>query len=45
MPSYAPENLIQQTTQNGVQKNVGFSSSDIRVLDFLYGKNAFGASL
>jgi hypothetical protein len=43
--SYAPGKLIHQTTQNGVHKIVGFSSSGVRVLDFLYDKKAFGASL
>jgi hypothetical protein len=43
--SYAPGKFIHQTTQNGVQKTVGFSSSRVRVLDFLYDKNSFGASL
>jgi hypothetical protein len=43
--SYAPGKLIHQTTQNGVHKTVGFSSSGVRVLDFLYDKKAFGASL
>jgi hypothetical protein len=42
--SYAPEKLIHQTTQNGVHKTVGFSSFRVRVLDFIYDKNAFGAS-
>jgi hypothetical protein len=31
--SYAPEKLIHQTTQNRVHKTVGFSSSEVRVLD------------
>ena len=35
--------LIHQTTQNGVHKTIGFSSSGIRVLDFLYYKKTFGA--
>jgi hypothetical protein len=43
--SYAPGKLIHQTTQNRVHKIVAFSSSRIRVLDFLYDKKAFGASL
>jgi hypothetical protein len=43
--SYAPGKLIHQTTQNGVHTIVGFSSSGVRVLDFLYDKKAFGASL
>jgi hypothetical protein len=43
--SYAPGKLIHQTTQNRVHKTVGFSSSGVRVLDFLYDKNTFGASL
>ena len=43
--SYAPEKLIHQTTQNGVHKTIGFSSSGVRVLDFIYDKNSFGASL
>jgi hypothetical protein len=43
--SYTPVKLIHQTTQNEVHKIVGFSSSRVRVLDFLYVKNVFGASL
>ena len=43
--SYAPEKLLHQTTQNGVHKTVGFSYSGGRVLDFIYDKKAFGASL
>jgi hypothetical protein len=43
--SYTPGKLIHQTTQNEVHKTVGFSSSGVRVLDFLYVKKAFGASL
>jgi hypothetical protein len=43
--SYALGKLIHQTTQNEVHKTVGFSSSGVRVLDFLYDKKAFGASL
>ena len=43
--SYAPEKLIHQTTQNGVHKTVGFSSSGVMVLDFIYDKNDFGASV
>ena len=43
--SYAPGKLIHQTTQNEVHKIVGFSSSEVRVLGFLYDKKAFGASL
>jgi hypothetical protein len=43
--SYTPGKLIHQTTQNMVQKTVGFSSSGVRVLDFLYDKKAFGSSL
>jgi hypothetical protein len=43
--SYAPWKLIHQTTQNGVHKTVGFSSSGVRVLDFIYEKNSIGASL
>jgi hypothetical protein len=42
--SYALGKLIHQTTQNGVHKIVGFSSSGVRVLDFLYDKKAFGVS-
>jgi hypothetical protein len=42
--SYTPGKLIYQTTQNVVKKPVGFSSSEVRVLDFLYDKKAFGAS-
>ena len=42
--SYAPWKLIHQTTQNEVHKIVGFSSSKVMVLDFLYDKKAFGAS-
>jgi hypothetical protein len=41
---YALRRLIHQTTQNGVHKNIGFSSSGVRVLDFLYRKKVFGAS-
>jgi hypothetical protein len=43
--SYTPGKLIHQTTQNEVHKTVGFSYSKVRVLDFIYDKNAFGASL
>jgi hypothetical protein len=43
--SYALEKLIHQTTQNKVHNTVEFSSSGVRVLDFLYEKKAFGASL
>jgi hypothetical protein len=43
--SYAPRKLIHQTTQNEVHKTVGFSSFGVRVLDFLYDKKAFRASL
>jgi hypothetical protein len=43
--TYTPGKLIHQTTQNGVHKIVGFSSSGARVLDFIYGKKAFIASL
>jgi hypothetical protein len=43
--SYAPGKLIHQTTQNGVQKTVGFSSFGVRVLDFIYVKKEFRASL
>jgi hypothetical protein len=39
--SYAPRKLIHQTTQNEVYKIVGFSSSGVRVLDFIYVKKAF----
>jgi hypothetical protein len=43
--SYALKKLIHQTTQNEVHKIVGFSSSRVRVLDFIYVKKAFRASL
>jgi hypothetical protein len=43
--SYAPGKLIHQTTQNGVQKTVGFSSFGVRFLDFIYVKNSFRSSL
>ena len=43
--SYAPGKLIHQSTQNVVHKIVGFSSSGVRVLDYIYDKKAFGASL
>jgi hypothetical protein len=43
--SCTPQKLIQQTTQNGVHKTVGFSSFGVRVLDFIYDKKAFGSSL
>jgi hypothetical protein len=43
--SYAPRKLIHQSIQNGFLKIVGFSSSRVRVLDFLYDKKSFGASL
>ena len=36
--SYALEKFIHQTTQNKVHKIVRFSSSGVRVLDFLYVK-------
>jgi hypothetical protein len=42
--SYTPGKLIHQTTQNGVHKTVGFSSSGVRVLYFIYDKKSFGAS-
>jgi hypothetical protein len=42
--SYTPGKLIHQTTQNGVHKTVGFSSSGVRVLDFIYDKKDFGDS-
>jgi hypothetical protein len=42
--SYALEKLIHHTTQNGVHKGFGFSSSGLRVLDFIYVKKAFRAS-
>ena len=41
--SYALGKLIHQTTQNRVQKTVGFSYLGVRVLDFLYDKKAFEA--
>jgi hypothetical protein len=43
--SYASRKLIHQTTLNGGHNTVGFSSSMARVLDFIYVKKAFGASL
>jgi hypothetical protein len=43
--SYALEKLILQKTQNRVHKAVHFSYSGVRVLDFLYDKKEFGASL
>jgi hypothetical protein len=43
--SYTPGKLIHQTTQNEVHKTVGFSSFEVRVLDFIYVKKAFRASL
>jgi len=43
--SYAPRNLKHQTTKNGVHKTIDFSSSRVRVLDFIYSKIAFGSSL
>jgi hypothetical protein len=43
--SYALGKLIHQTTQNRVHKIVGFSYSEVRVLDFIYVKNSFRASL
>jgi hypothetical protein len=42
---YALGKFIHQTTQNEVHKTIGFSSFGVRVLDFIYVKNAFGASL
>jgi hypothetical protein len=42
--SYAPGKLIHQTTQNGVHKTVGFSSSGVKVFYFLYDKKSFEAS-
>jgi hypothetical protein len=42
--SYTLEKLIHQTTQNGVYKTVGFSSSEVRVLDFTFIKKDFGSS-
>ena len=36
--SYALRKLIHQTTQNRVHKTVGFSSSEVRILNFLYDK-------
>jgi len=41
--SYSPGKLIQKNTQNRVHKNVGFSYSRVRVLDFIYVEKAFGA--
>jgi hypothetical protein len=35
---YAPGKLIHQTTQNKVHKTVGFSSSEVKVFDFIYVK-------
>jgi hypothetical protein len=43
--SYALRKLIHQATQNEVQKTIGFSSFGVRVLDFIYDKKEFGASL
>ena len=43
--SYALRKLIHQTTQNKVHKTIGFSSSGVRVWDFIYDKKAFGVSL
>jgi hypothetical protein len=43
--SYTPRKLIHQTTQNKVHKIVGFSSSSVKVLDFVYVKNTFRDSL
>jgi hypothetical protein len=40
MPKYTPRRLIHQTTQNRFHKTIGFSSSEVRVLDFLYVKKA-----
>ena len=43
--SYAHGKLLHQTTQNKVHKTIGFSYYGVRVLDFLYDKKDFGASL
>ena len=43
--SYTPGKLIHQTTQNGVHKIVGFSSFGVRVLDFIYVKKGFRATM
>jgi hypothetical protein len=43
--SYALQEVDVSTTPIGARKPFGFSSSMVRVLDFTYVKNAFGASL
>jgi hypothetical protein len=40
-----PREVDVSTTPIGARKPFGFSSSGVRVLDFLYVKKAFGASL
>jgi hypothetical protein len=43
--SYTPGKLMHQTTQNEVNKTVGFSYLGVKVLDYIYDQKAFGASL
>ena len=45
MQKLHPREVDVSTTSIGAQKPFGFSSSEVRVLDFLYVKVAFGASL
>jgi hypothetical protein len=45
MQKLHPREVDVSTTPIGAHKPFGFSSSKVRVLDFSYVKNAFGASL
>jgi hypothetical protein len=45
MPKLCPREVDTPNYPNGVHKTVGFSSSEVSVLDFVYCKKAFRASL
>ena len=45
MQELRPQEVDTPNYQNGVHKIVSFSSSGVKVLDFLYDEKAFGASL
>jgi hypothetical protein len=45
MQKLHPQEFDVSTTAIGARKNFVFSSSEFRVLDFIYVKKAFGASL
>jgi hypothetical protein len=45
MPKLRPWEVDTPNYPKRVHKTVGFSSSGVRVLDFIYDKKAFGASL